>query len=367
MSAVTSQPVVGAAAGETDRYVVLDGLRGLAAMAIIIHHFSQVIGSQELFASATISVDFFFCLSGFVIAHAYHGRLVQGMPLGDFVRRRIARLYPMYIVGTVLGVAAMLLLLRAGLTNHSPASIATATALNLFYVPYLNERTVQVFVEHIDGMLFPMNGPAWSLLFGMIANLCYATSLRFSQRLPLLIAAISATLLCAATIVYGEAPGWSTENVLGGFPRVLFSFFAGIVLFQYRDHLLRRLPRFNAIAVVVLVAAVVAVPRFAGHRYYWLGMVLFAVPLFVALGARSPATRGTLIQRALTYAGSLSYTLFCIHFPLIMLWSLVVPAGWPRAVVAGGYLAVTLLAAHVLSTRVEGPMRAWLSARLRPR
>ena len=66
------------------RYVVLDGLRGVAALSIMLHHYTQHGGHRELFASAVISVDFFFCLSGFVIAYAYHGRLLAGMPLLQF-------------------------------------------------------------------------------------------------------------------------------------------------------------------------------------------------------------------------------------------------------------------------------------------
>ncbi|HET9652973.1 MAG TPA: acyltransferase family protein, partial [Usitatibacter sp.] len=95
--------------GAKPRYLLLDGLRGMAALVIVVHHFTALSGQREIFASASIAVDFFFCLGGFVIAHAYQERLLAGMSALEYTRRRVARLYPMYLVGLAIGLFALAL------------------------------------------------------------------------------------------------------------------------------------------------------------------------------------------------------------------------------------------------------------------
>ncbi|HET9653111.1 MAG TPA: acyltransferase family protein, partial [Usitatibacter sp.] len=89
------------------RYQLLDGLRGILALAVVVHHFTATSGRREIFASSALAVDFFFCLSGFVIAHAYEAQLRAGMPIASFMARRLRRLYPLYIAGLVLGTMAV--------------------------------------------------------------------------------------------------------------------------------------------------------------------------------------------------------------------------------------------------------------------
>ena len=65
------------------RFIFLDGLRGIAAVVVVIFHFSQDGNIRQLFPSAPIAVDLFFCLSGFVIAWAYYQKLSTGMVFKD--------------------------------------------------------------------------------------------------------------------------------------------------------------------------------------------------------------------------------------------------------------------------------------------
>ena len=76
------------------RFVLLDGIRGLAAVAIAHRHAEVFFGRPE--ASSYLAVDLFFALSGFVLAHAYGERLANGQmnPL-NFMKARFLRLYPL--------------------------------------------------------------------------------------------------------------------------------------------------------------------------------------------------------------------------------------------------------------------------------
>lgn len=84
-------------------FELLDGLRGIAALAVVIFHFMEMFitdFSKNFIAHGYLAVDFFFCLSGFVVAYAYDER-IQQMSLKDFFRIRLIRLHPLVILGSI--------------------------------------------------------------------------------------------------------------------------------------------------------------------------------------------------------------------------------------------------------------------------
>ncbi len=89
-------------------YEILDGLRGVAAVMVIIFHlFEAHAGGSHLtqiINHGYLAVDFFFMLSGFVIGYAYDDRWNR-MTVGTFFKRRIIRLHPMVIMGSIVGAA----------------------------------------------------------------------------------------------------------------------------------------------------------------------------------------------------------------------------------------------------------------------
>lgn len=343
------------------RYVFLDGLRGVAALAIVVHHFTATSGHREVFASAAVAVDFFFCLSGFVIALAYHDRLLAGLSLWSYTRRRLERLYPMYLVGWVMGIVAIGVVKSNGLTNMPWEAIGLAGLLNALYLPYFNDFVVKVYALPINGAIFPMNNPAWSLFYGMLANLIFAATLRHSRVTPAAWVAATGVGLVLGGYAFGTTPGWGTANFAGGIPRVLYAFFAGTLVFQLRDRL-AALPRFAWPTVIAFVAAMFAVPRFGGYHYYWLACALVAIPLLVAFGSRVTIEPGSALKRVCEYSGKISYPIFCVHYPLLMIFSVTLPLGANYVPVAILYFVATVALAHVAMRLVEEPVRRRLDA-----
>src|ERR1700743_2555768 len=96
------------AAHVTARFRALDGWRGLCALLVAAHHIAApgCLYWQPLIRNAWLFVDFFFVLSGFVIAHAYGDRLEKTPQIKDFVLRRIGRLWPLH-VAVLLGFVAL--------------------------------------------------------------------------------------------------------------------------------------------------------------------------------------------------------------------------------------------------------------------
>src|ERR1700712_2643587 len=89
---------------------ILDGLRGVAALAVVTFHFMEWVYfdySKNFIGHGFLAVDFFFCLSGFVIGYAYDDRIAR-MGVVEFFKSRLIRLHPLVISGSILGLLAFL-------------------------------------------------------------------------------------------------------------------------------------------------------------------------------------------------------------------------------------------------------------------
>jgi peptidoglycan/LPS O-acetylase OafA/YrhL len=87
-------------------FEILDGLRGVASICVVIFHFMEFATpdyNDNFMAHAYLAVDFFFCLSGFVIAYAYDKRL-KDLGIKKFFQLRLIRLHPLVVIGSVIGI-----------------------------------------------------------------------------------------------------------------------------------------------------------------------------------------------------------------------------------------------------------------------
>ncbi|HET9652974.1 MAG TPA: acyltransferase [Usitatibacter sp.] len=344
------------------RYQLLDGLRGILALAVVVHHFTATSGRREVFASSALAVDFFFCLSGFVIAHAYEAQLRAGMPIAAFMARRVRRLYPLYMVGLVLGAMAVWRMHAFSLA-HVPSDVAAvAWLLNAMYLPFPNSVELPVHGAIVVAALFPFNNPAWSLFFEMAANLVYACIVRISNPMLLAVVALSAAGMVIAQDAYGEAPGWSTRNFPGGICRTAYAFFSGVLLHRWLAPG-ARWGRQAAIALAIAVTAMLAVPR--GHGYYieyWLACAVLVVPVVVGLAAKCDVGSGRLAAWC-DYSGRLSYPLYCLHYPLLMVVGTVAETPPEYVVRLVAFVAAVIAFSHVLLVYFDEPLRARLALR----
>ena len=161
---------------KSHQFTTLDGLRGVAAAAVVTRHATDYFswGSQyipslkpgappvpvgPLFESY-LAVDFFFVLSGFVLAHAYWRRLCSGMSAVEFICLRLIRLYPLYLIALVFAIAAACIEVVAG--GRSVTSLVKNIIPAVLFLP---APALTVF-----GTLFPLNMPTWSLFFELVAN-----------------------------------------------------------------------------------------------------------------------------------------------------------------------------------------------------
>src|SRR5450830_1531351 len=339
---------------KSHRFIFLDGLRGIAAIAVMIFHFSAQGGHRVPYLlSAPLAVDLFFCMSGFVIAYTYYQRLTEGMSYGLYLKKRLIRLYPMFVVGLLLGVCAFAIKYYFDINKYTPVEILKSTLLNVVYLPYFPSPVA----GRTDG-LFLINSPSWSLFFELIANIAFLFTISLSKNKLIFLTAVLGVALAYAGCHYGTSPGWSTENFLGGFPRVGYSFMMGVLIFKFFEKV-KELPKFNPFLLIIILITLFALPM-QWHVKYWILSALVLLPVIVILGA-NVVIINPLFDKVCTYLGWISYPIYCIHNPMLhnMLAFFPQPTHYLAAISI--LMILTIIIAHIFAKYIDEPLRAWLS------
>jgi peptidoglycan/LPS O-acetylase OafA/YrhL len=307
-------------------YEILDGLRGVAAMAVVLFHILEAFHMGDSFHHpfnhGYLAVDFFFLLSGFVVAYAYDDRWNK-MTIGDFFKRRLIRLQPMVVMGNIIG--ALLFYTQAGATFP----LVAATPLWKVFVVMLVGCTMIPLLPSMDirgwAEMHPLDGPAWSLFFEYVANILYALGLRkVSNRVLALLTALAGGFL-VHLLLFGPRGdvigGWEVDakQLHIGFARLLFPFFAGMLLMRSGRRIHVR-GAFGWCSLLVLVSF--GIPRIGGQGHLWMNglyesvVIILVFPLIIAMGAGANLNGG-FEEKVCKFLGAISYPLYITHYALI--------------------------------------------------
>ncbi|QMV17887.1 acyltransferase family protein [Granulicella sp. 5B5] len=357
-------------------YPILDGLRGVAAIIVVTFHTLEVYShgdhAKQILNHGYLAVDFFFLLSGFVVAYAYDDRWSR-MTLAGFAKRRLIRLQPMVVMGSIIG--AIFFYFQSGPTFPL---VAGTPVWKLLLVMLIGCTLIPLPVSmDIRGWqeMHPLDGPAWSLFFEYVANILYALVLRkISNRWLSLLVLLAAGFLLqlALTAPSGDViGGWSiTATQLHiGFARLLYPFLAGVLLMRLDWRINVR----SGFAVCsVLLALALCLPRAGSPQHVWENglydalCILIVFPLIVAAGAGS-AESGGWLQRLSKFLGDLSYPLYITHYPLIYMqtaWVIQKHPTFEQSVVVDVLLIVVAISIAYASLKLyDEPVRRWLSAK----
>ena len=197
-------------------FVVLDGIRGLAATVVVLGHVKNMT-SMFWPPNYFLAVDLFFLLSGFVIGLAYEERLRGSLSVRSFLLARIIRLYPMYLLGTVL--YAPVGVIYGEIPSLSLPEAISSAIPTMFMLP--------VRLSSVPWFLFPYNPVAWSLMLEVFANLIFAFYIARMRNTHLLAICMGSLVAMALNVLYFREfnVGFNWGNALGGVSRVFFSFF----------------------------------------------------------------------------------------------------------------------------------------------
>ena len=341
---------------KTNHIASLDGLRGVAAIMIVLFHGRYWLPSGLLFQSGYMAVDFFFCLSGFVIAYAYDARLQQGMGAWTFFRARLIRLYPMIAIGTA--VAALLFAYQNHIDHVPPARTLYMTLLSFAVVP-------NFFPGGPHTELFSVNQPVWSLFFEIAINMTYAILFRFlTTRVIVVLQFVLLLWLCIAADQFGMGIlGRYSDTFIGGIPRTGFSFFAGVLIF--RAFAAGKLPKISVSMPMLATALVLLLTinwAFIGTLRAEIFCVAVVFPLFV-MAACQQTLSGWQLKWAAAL-GALSYPIYATHEPVLMMlqhvfWR-ITTASWAMNLVSA--LLFIALMNWIFLRFYDKPVRGYLAS-----
>jgi len=349
-----------------EHFEVLDGLRGSAAFLIVIFHlFNYSFGFQgpwALVKHAYIAVDFFFALSGFVVAYAYDDRWTR-MTAPQFFRIRLIRLHPLVLIGATLGLLGYLLDPFSKMMNRGPLSmvmLAYLTSLLLLPSPPVAGR-------HNESQA--LNGPAWSLMQEYLGNIAYALVLRRLRTVTLwIVFAISSLALIWVANSKGSLDGgWYYPNIWMAPLRLTVSFVLGLWLYRIHDRI--PIPKIGLLFLSIVLVVCFQMPKFpkAGaldwNGIYDVACVLFLFPLIILCGAHSNA--GTGMIRLCKFSGRLSYPLYITHIAFVYVLAGYAWTRHPGTAVIIFWIFIVLPLAIAVAwfflRFFDEPVRAWLT------
>lgn len=295
----------------------LNSLRGLAALMVAAFHAPMLFGVKAWLPHAYLAVDLFFVLSGFVMAHAYGGRIAGGLSFPRFAQLRLARLYPLYALATVAGFALLLLKASQGFGVFRPEMLQ-ALGLNLTLLP-----APMADAFRPDGAAFPFAVPAWSIFWELALCAGFYAWARHVRRGAWIIAAIGALLL---SVVAGRFDtldgGWTWTGFWIGGLRALFAFSAGVAV----QRLVRRrlaagtaTPKAVDLGVRMLALAALAYVIGSQHANGVAELAITGVVLPLAIGACALSRSPLLENRLGDLVGAASYSVYMLHPVLIEL------------------------------------------------
>lgn len=337
-----------------ERYRFLDELRGVAAVAVLVFHIGTRGGGPLLLPNGFLAVDFFFMLSGFVIAEAYEARLAGGMTFGGFAARRLVRMAPVAMLGAMIGGTYLVARAFAAPARSDPLSeVVAGNLLNLMILPKLWHGRATGWE------LFPSNGPLWSLFFEIVINFIWALFLAGrSTRILCGLVAVSAGFLVALGLHFGTLDiGWEAISLAGGAARVGFGFGSGLLLHRARGAI-PVMGRLSArMALIALVYFLILPLPLLGWQMLIVLLCMPAVLLVAVAAGQEKVLPGG------AWLGRLSYPLYGTHVPLLALTAGALKYAGGSA--GGHWLALLLApmmvaAAWAVLVLFDEPMRALL-------
>ncbi len=352
---------------ETKRFAVLDSLRGIAACLVVLFHLLYFTHSHlaavTFIQHGYLFVDFFFVLSGFVIAANYERRLIEGFGIWRFTLLRFGRVYPLHV--SMLGVCILIHLAHAhsGLGTQMafqpPDHSADTVIANLLLVHSLN-----IF----DFLTW--NSPSWSISSEFYTYILYALALALTKdRIGYLLLPVALLSAVALGILVDDMDTSYNYALL----RCVFGFSAGALAWKvHRASLLRSGTALELLSVALIGSFVWG----AGRTELSIAAPVVFAPAVLVFAAEAGAVSRVLRRPVFLLLGAWSYSIYMVHFvlggALVEAARLLRIAGvdilsgtklgrdlWQGDVACLVFFALVLCAAALTYRLIEVPGRTW--------
>lgn len=362
------------------RFVALDSWRGIAALMVALFHLDLYDPHSHLHAlpflrNSYLFVDFFFVLSGFVIAASYQQRLLDGFGVGRFLWLRLGRLYPLHFVMLLASVGLKLLLILI-------PSLALSGQTVPFSAPQEEPDTIVANLLLIHSLhvydFLTWNPQSWSISTEFYTYVLFVTclvALRKNGWIALLMAMVAGPVLIAMLSERNMDTTYSW-----GIIRCAYGFAAGVVSWnlyrKYGDRLRKwlsgNIPELFAVALAVGFISMSGTTALSVAAPYVFGLMVLVFAFETGAGS------AFLQWRPLVFLGTISYSVYMTHV-FIMRRMFDVGRGldnlwrtdfethgasqWHADLVYLGCLALIIAASYFTYRWIERPAREWVRNR----
>ena len=375
-----------------ERFVVLDSWRGIAACMVALFHMDQFSPNSHLhvpfLGNSYLFVDFFFVLSGFVIAANYQQRLLDGFGVGRFLLLRLGRLYPLHFAMLALGVAVKLLLLLI------PA-LSSATPAAPFSTPQEAPGTILANLLLIQSLhlydFYTWTAQGWSIsteFYTYVIFTACLVGLRKHAWIVLPIAMVGGPALIATL------SGRNMDTTYDwGMIRCIYGFAAGVVSWNVHSRWNGKLRKWlsGSVAEWCTIGLIFAFVSASGTTLLSLAAP-YMFGLAVLVFAFEAGTASTILRlRLLVFLGTVSYSIYMTHIfiarrlfdagrALDKLWDvdllthreidgqhfdLLGTQPWHGDIVNLTYLAMVIAVSYFTYRWIEKPGREWARNQVR--
>lgn len=373
------------------RYEALDGLRGVAAVLVVIFHILeayQTTIADHAMNHGYLAVDFFYILSGFVIGYAYDDRWDR-MSIWTFFKRRLVRLHPMVVMGTTIGLCLYFFGADAfPMIGTVPGwKIMLGYVMCLLMIPLPPSLDARGWME-----TNPFDGPCWSLTYEYLANILYAFLFRFLPTWGLIILVLCSCFLTCDLCLnlnvfkiltperieekYTVIGGWclTGEQIYIAMTRLLAPFLIGLLIYRTGFKIQFK---YGFIVCSLILIADFFVPCVGGadhiaNGFFNVFSILIVFPFVILLGVGSPMHSDSIQMKICKFLGDISYPLYITHYP-IMYMQMSYVYTHPRkpyfnsVMVNLGVIVFAFIQAYLCMKTYDAPVREWLTKKLFPK
>lgn len=301
-----------------NRFSVLDGWRGICALLVALFHLSAAshIFYVPLVRHAGMFVDFFFVLSGFVLAHAYSQKIETPDGLANFLIRRFGRLWPLHIF--MLGLFILLECAKWGVMTIAHISAGDAPFTNATSIPaiFTNIFLIQSLGFHD---IETWNGPSWSISTEFWVNVIFGAVILTLGRRIILCSVIFISVSVGVLLLLNEGNLGASYDY--GIFRCLYGFFAGVIV--YRLHMRFHDTPLRAPHVAELLAIIAVIAYASNVRLLFTNMlspIVFGLVILI-FARESGVVSKAMKNRAFHYLGLWSYSIYLVHFFVLAVMS----------------------------------------------
>ena len=294
-------------------YPSLESFRGIAAVSVVLYHLGFVNGDRLAFLQgAGIFVDFFFLLSGFVMSHAYLGRIRDGLGFWPYLRARLARLYPLHLFLLLVWVPYILVKLYVYTTMGFGEDPTLSSNPESFLANFALVHSMHV-LDYLS-----WNYPSWSISVEFWAYVLFFALVSFSGRflpLTLAICAVGSGILLVWLGLALDTRHGMLFTYDYGFLRCVLSFCTGALICHFHRHFTLAVgPAFLSAVEVALCALCILLVSYAHGNVAVQAITIatFAVTLFWFANSTGVVTRLMSLQ-AFRFIGLISYSIYMTH------------------------------------------------------